>query len=74
MNKITELIDAILKDYPSLESHPTAEGAEIWLSERGDKDDDECLVGSYTNHAVESGELSEADIREDCEAFLDSEK
>ncbi|MBI4406067.1 MAG: hypothetical protein HY537_18050 [Deltaproteobacteria bacterium] len=74
MSQVIEIVDKVLQDYPALERHLTEEGVEIWLSERGDKEDTEYLVGFYSHRAIADAEITEADIRDDCEAFMKSKK
>ncbi len=73
-SKVTEWMKNIAKDYPDLVVLPAKGGIEIKYTALADQEESAVLVGNYTFAAVASGEISERDVREDCDAFFSSLK
>jgi len=67
------IIENVVKAFPKLVVKKSAGGVEIKLTGASSDEDSEVIVGNYTFAAVASGEVSEKDIREDCEAFFEKQ-
>lgn len=67
MDRLESVVQKVLVDFPALEAAKNGDELQIHAREAGE---DGGIVGTYSHEGYESGQISEQDIREDCEAFL----